>query len=140
MLSTFVLVGLVSLGASEPPAILGRWEGTSTCVKIPENAACHDETVIYEFRPSKDKPGAVTLDASKLVNGSPQSMGELDFTYDEAHQRWSGEFSSARVHIRWSYSIDGNTMTGTCVLLPSETVVRNVRVTRSEAGVHDEGS
>lgn len=133
MRSTFALVGPVSLGASEPPAILGRWEGTSTRVKFPGTQRVRDETVLYEFRPSKDQPGAVTLDAGKLVNGTPRSMGELDFTCDEPHQRWSGEFSNARVHIRWSDSIDGYTMTGRCVLLPSETVVRNVRVTRVRA-------
>ncbi|MGE5816278.1 MAG: hypothetical protein ACM36C_17460 [Acidobacteriota bacterium] len=137
MLSAVVLLGLVS--APQTPGIMGRWEGTSICTRIPENAACHDEVVVYDFRLSKDKPGAVTLDAKKIVNGKPEPMYELDFAFDETHHQWSAEFSNTRVHIRWSYTVEGDSMTGTCVLLPSETVVRNVNVKRAVSGKQDEG-
>jgi hypothetical protein len=130
VLDALALVLVMSSQAAQSPDIVGAWQGTSVCTRIPENTACHDETVVYDFRPSTSKPGAVTLDAGKIVNGVRQPMGELDFTFDEAHQRWSAEFRNTRVHVRWSYTVSDDTMTGTCVLLPAETVVRNVSVKR----------
>jgi hypothetical protein len=131
MLNVVTLLLLFALqGGAAPADIIGRWRGTSVCTKIPENAACHDEVVVYDFKASSEKPGVVTLEAKKIVNGVPEPMGDLDVTYDEAHQRWSAEFSNSRVRIRWDYRIEGDSMTGTCVLLPSEKVARNVAVRR----------
>lgn len=131
MLDVLALVLVIPTQGAQPPDIVGAWQGTSVCTRIPENTACHDETVVYDFRPSASKPGVVTLDAGKIVNGVVQPMGELDFTFDAMHQRWSAEFRSTRTHIRWSFMVGDDTMTGTCVLLPSETVVRNVSVKRA---------
>ena len=118
-------VALLLLLAGNPAgdAILGQWRGTSTCVKIEENRYCHDEVVQYTFTRAGDVYKQV---AEKLVNGEYAEMGRMDFHYDAAAKTWSAEFSGPRVSGIWSYTIDGDQMKGTAIVLPSKTVVRHV--------------
>jgi hypothetical protein len=136
-----VLLQVVWTHAAEPgeaPAarrILGRWEGESICVKKEWNSACNDEKIQYDFVAAKSDGGeVVTLHASKWVNGEFAPMGDLDLVYDAKAREWAAEFSSTRVHIRWSYRLDGNGLVGTCVDLPGRRVARNVKAHRVEAG------
>jgi len=111
--------------------VLGDWIGESICVGG-NNPNCHDEQVIYHFSRSKTDPQKLTLAADKIVNGKPEPMGELEFTYDSAKQTLAGEFQNARYHGLWEFTIKENTMWGTLTMLPERTVVRNVRVTKAD--------
>lgn len=116
--------------AADPKEIVGTWRGTSICVKFEENRACHDEQVQYDFAVSPSHKDMVALNAKKLVDGSYQTMGEMEFRYDEATHRWASKFRTRNGREGlWSYEVKGNTMTGTCVMLP-DTLVRNVNVKR----------
>ena len=119
---------LLFLAASSPAdAILGQWRGTSICEKVEEARYCHDENVQYTFTREGD---VYKQKADKLVNGKYEEMGRMDFHYDAATKSWSGDFTGPRAHVLWSYTIDGDEMKGTCVILPAKTVVRHVLVHR----------
>ena len=120
---------LFLLGAD---AILGTWRGESICVKADWNAACNDEQVELAFVPAK-AAGTITGHARQLVGGEYQPMGDLDFRHDAAAQEWFAEFQNARVHIRWSFTLQGDGLTGTIVDLPGHRVVRNLRAKRLPA-------
>jgi hypothetical protein len=129
---TMLLFGLVLATTTKSDAIMGRWQGTSICVKIESNRACNDEEVRYTFTPSPDDAKRIRLKGEKKVNGVFEWMGDLDFTFDAGSGRWNSEFRTRRgERIVWSFAIDGNVMTGTCTLDP-KTVVRNVLVRRLE--------
>ena len=72
-----VAVAVLLMAAGVRPAhgqaneILGTWRGTSTCVKEAWNSACNDEQVVYYVTPVAGRPDSVSLDARKLVNGTP---------------------------------------------------------------------
>ena len=111
-------------------SVLGRWQGESICTRIEANRACHDEIVQYDFVKSATNENAVTLRAQRLVEGKYEPMGDLDFTFDVAKQRWSSTFRKPGRHDTvWSFTMDGDQMKGTCVVLP-DTLVRNVAVHR----------
>ena len=134
MSAAVAVVLMAAVLAAAPKAeILGRWSGTSICARIPGNEACHDETIVYEF---VDVPGAadsVHLNASKIVKGRTELMGELDLRFDPAHRRWAGEFTSRRGRGAWVYWIRGAALTGKLYLLPDSTVARNVAARRKRA-------
>ena len=131
-----MLVGLTIAGAGVAGAqapkqqILGRWDGTSICTRIPGNEACRDETVVYRFIDLPSRADAVELQAAKIVNSADEPMYELPFTFDERERQWTSEFRSPRAHGLWAYTIDGNGLTGVLYLLPDRTVARNVKATR----------
>lgn len=128
-----LLAGAAGRGAAQDTtaagAILGRWSGTSICVKAEWNAACNDESVVYEFVPS-DSAGRITLHASKVIAGKPEPMGDLDVSYDPAARRWFGDFDNARVSIRWIYEVAGSRLTGRVVDRRTFRVSRNVTASR----------
>jgi hypothetical protein len=101
-----------------PASILGRWHGQSICVKAEWNAACHDEEVIYDVVSSTAGPDRVTVHAFKLVAGVVEPMGDIDFAPDFIPNQWSGEFSNARVHVRLSYIVAGDSLRGRMVDVP----------------------
>lgn len=109
--------------AQNPRAILGHWEGRSVCVEAPWNSACNNEDVVYSFVPAKR---GVLLHASKIVAGRPEPMYDLEFTYAAARGAWDGDFANARVRIRWTYEVSGDTLVGQVVMLPSQVVGRHV--------------
>src|SRR5207245_6954888 len=70
-------------------AILGSWQGTSTCVRPAAGPACKDEVVLYKFRPVPARTDRVTLDAFKRVGRKWSLMGTMDFTFDSRQGRWT---------------------------------------------------
>ena len=119
-----ILPLLLALLQQPSDSILGRWEGTSICIKADWNASCHDEVTRYDFvRATGD---TLTLHAYKQVNGTFESMGDLDFTYDSAAHRWRAEFANSRVHIEWSFQVVGGRLTGVVVDLPGRRKARDV--------------
>jgi hypothetical protein len=81
---------------------------------------------VYEIGASPGKPNTVTVKADKVVNGKRESMGDLDFTHDAKSGSWTTEFENTRIHARWRLTVDGETMKGTMVLLPSGAAVRRM--------------
>jgi len=53
-------------------------------------------------------------------------MGILDFTHDAKSGSWTKEFENSRVHALWRLTANGETLTGTMVVLPSRAVVRKM--------------
>jgi len=114
--------------------VLGRWEGTSICVKAPWNAACHDEVVRYDFVPLDSDSVAVRLRAYKLVNGEYDWMGDLDFRPDTTAGRWVCDFAARRGPIRWTCDVTDSALTATVMDMESRRIGRNARAHRVPAG------
>ena len=124
-----LLLSIVFAATQPDPAnaILGQWEGSSICLKIEENRFCHDELVRYNFTRDGD---VFKLKADKKVNGKYEWMGDLDATYDAAARSWVAPFKGPRAQGIWSFTVDGDKLSGTCILLPSKTLVRNASAVR----------
>lgn len=115
---------------SADAAILGRWHGTSICVKADWNRACNDEEIIYRVARSAHS-GVITLQASKLIHGVEEPMYDLDIRYDQSTREWAADFSNPQVRIRWSYRVAGGSLTGKVLDLPGERKARDVRAVRA---------
>ncbi len=120
------LVVAVPAGVAAQAEILGRWHGTSTCVKESWNASCNDERIVYDFVPSAAGAPGVLLHAYKVVGSDTVSMGDLELLPDSGAGRWAGEFSNSRVHIRWMYQVRDSSLTGTLGVYPELRVARHV--------------
>lgn len=139
-----VMIGILLIAASifstgacaqgsktdEVSKLIGNWTGESICTDK-ARSACHDEKVIYHITKLAE-PDKVRLAADKLVDGKPEEMYVLDFTYDAEKGILSGEFQNARYHGLWQYTVKGNTMEGTLSLLPDNTIVRRIKVKKEE--------
>jgi hypothetical protein len=113
-----------------PPALLGRWHGTSICVKASWNAACNDEEAFYDFLAAPGGLPRILLHAYKRVGTAIESMGDLEFLPDTGMARWAGEFSNTRTHVRWVFQVADSGLTGAMLLLPSMQVGRKIRAQR----------
>lgn len=123
-----ILPVLLALLTGPSDSLLGRWEGTSTCVKAAWNAACNDEVVRYDaVRADGD---TIVVHAYKQVGGTWDWMGDLMLTWDPAGHRWVGPWSNGRVHIEWSYWLVGRELHGQVVTLPDRRKGRDVVVHR----------
>jgi hypothetical protein len=118
---------------SGPTAILGWWHGTSTCVQAPWNAACNDEEILYEFVPLPPDSNRSLLHAAKIVQGQVVPMGDMEFTYSPERTSWDGDFANARVNIRWTYELHGDTLLGQVLLRPDLRLARHVLAWRGKA-------
>lgn len=118
--------GRAKMLADDGSKLVGNWTGESLCVG--NHPACHDEKVIYHIAKPPDATGTVTITADKIVDGKPEPMGVLDFKYDGEKGTLVGEFTNARYHGLWEYTVKGNTMEGTLTLLPAKEIVRRVKV------------
>jgi hypothetical protein len=125
-----LLTAALLIAASSPDArkpVLGRWHGTSTCTAA--RAACRNEIVVYHVSAAK-KADVVLVTASKVVDGKELEMGTFEFTVDAAKHRMVGEFANANVASRWTFTWTDDHLTGTAILLPSQTKIRDVALTR----------
>ncbi|MFN8653795.1 MAG: hypothetical protein U0133_17950 [Gemmatimonadales bacterium] len=125
-----LLVLSVAGDAAGPRDILGTWYGSSICVKTPDNAACNDETVRYQFAVKGADSTLVHQVADKLVNGQWDLMGELDYRWDAGAHEWNGDFENTRVKIRWTCRVSHDTLTGEVVVLPGRRIARHVVAVR----------
>ena len=131
--ATLSLVSLAAFSlASDPRAILGRWHGTSLCVRASWNAACSDEEIVYDFVPRGPDSTHSLLHASKIVGGQLEPMGDLDIVYSPKSDTWDAEFANERVHIRMTYWFHGDTLLGQFIMLPDSQVGRHVVALRSK--------
>ncbi len=113
----------------EPSELLGLWHGNSICADLKAAPGCHDETVIYEFKPGSH-PGTVDWIADKVVDGKRLTMGELELRFDSAEGCWKADFKSPRVQVVWRLVVDGPHLSGTGELLPGHAIVRRVDLRR----------
>lgn len=117
---------------SPAAAIAGRWRGTSLCVDLTIAPGCHDEQVLYTFTPVKAVPDSVSLNADKLVNGTWASMGTIELRYDTASHEWRSEFRARNgTHGRWWFVVQGDSLKGGLLDLPSRAPIREVRTRRT---------
>jgi len=130
-----LIFGAVSVIPGSTPAnaitddgssLVGNWTGDSICVG--SRPACHDERVSYRIAKAPDASGNVTITADKIVNGKPELMGVLDFKFDSEKQTLVCDFTRGNTHGLWEFTVEGNAMEGTLIVLPDKTLVRRVKV------------
>jgi hypothetical protein len=110
-----------------PPAAIGLWAGSSTCVG--DRPACKNESVVYRIVPVGDGATAkVRLYGDKILDGKRVPMGALDFVVSGA--RLSCDFTVGSTHGLWEFTVAGDTMEGTLVMLPGRDLGRRVAVRR----------
>jgi hypothetical protein len=124
------VLAAASLAASAPDprqALLGTWRGRSVCTGA--RAACRDETVVYHVR-AGPKADAVIIAMNKVEDGREVEMGTIDFKVDFAGRRLAGTFDNGRAASLWEFGWTATELTGTAVMLPSKTKVRNIALRR----------
>ncbi len=82
--------------AESTAAVTGSWEGESKCTA--PDSPCHDEHVVYRITADKKNPAQLSIDADKIVNGSPQFMGTIVCQYhaDHSHTELHRQHAQAR--------------------------------------------
>jgi hypothetical protein len=80
--TSIFLAGVKAKPGGDAEAVIGDWHGTSRCLVKP--SACHDEEALYHVRSSPDKSGTVSVQADKIVDGRPVTMGTSECSYDAA--------------------------------------------------------
>ena len=117
--------------AGDGANLVGNWTGDSICAgPFP---ACRDENVIYRIPKVPDAKGTVTITADKIVNGKPELMGVLDFKYDAEKNTLTCDFIRGNTHGLWEFSVKGDTMEGTLVVLPDKTLARRVKLKKDNS-------
>lgn len=112
--------------ATAPPSAIGTWAGTSTCVG--NRPACKNESVVYRIVPVDGAAAKVRMYGDKVLDGKRVPMGALDFVVNGA--RLSCDFTINRTHGLWEFTVAGDTMEGTLVMLPERDLGRRVAVHR----------
>jgi hypothetical protein len=115
-----------------PPSVIGTWKGESVCVG--DRPACKNEVAVYRFEAVPGKADVVLQLADKIIEGQRVPMGKLEFQYDDAKGELSCEFKIRQTHGLWQFSVSGDAMQGTLVLLPGREVVRRVKMKRVGEG------
>lgn len=127
-LGAIAIVLLVSAAwAQTTPAtevFTGTWEGESKCTV--HDSPCHDEHVVYRIAAGK-KPGQLTIDADKIVDGSPQFMGTIVCEVHAAQATLSCTANSPRKD-DWQFHLAGDNMTGTLTVGAEKQLFRRIAV------------
>lgn len=108
-------------------AVLGSWEGDSKCVVA--DSPCQDEHVLYQIAEDKKDPFLLTLDAYKVIEGTPDFMGTLTCQYQGKTGALSCT-SSSKEKDDWEFQVAGDTMGGRLVI-DGKTVYRRITLHRS---------
>ncbi len=109
-------------------AVVGRWAGESKCA-VPDSP-CRDEHVVYRVTADKKNPAQLSIDADKIVDGTPQFMGTIVRQYhaDQATLRCTG---GTPKQDDWQFHISGDTMTGTLTIGPEKQLYRRIAVRKT---------
>ena len=124
------MIFLLLLAATLDPrtALVGTWDGKSLCT--PVRPACHDEHAVYHVT-IPDKPGVVTMQMNKVVDGKEVEMGgTTEYNVNADATSLVSEYTYNGNHLRWNFTRKGNAMTGTLIELPSGAVIRNINVSK----------
>src|SRR6266700_344241 len=112
----------VNNGAALP---LGDWRGDSICVV--RESACHDEKALYHVKSLPNKPGWVSMQADKIVDGKPEMMGTSDCSYDAEKHLLSCELERGSIHL----TVAGDKMEG-AMLLKDKTLWRRISLKKDK--------
>jgi hypothetical protein len=123
-----VLLALASPLNDDRALLVGNWLGESLCAG--DHPACHDEKVVYRIALSPGDGDTVIITMDKIVAGKPDTMAVLNFKYDREQGTLVNEFTRRTTHGRWEFTVQGNKITGTLLILPEKTVARRVQVTK----------
>ena len=105
-------------------AIVGDWHGTSLCMVKP--SACHDEEALYHVKSAPDKPGKLFLQADRIVNGKPVTMGDpADCNYDAKYNFLRCDFARGYVEL----TLEGDRLEG-AMFLTDKTKWRELKLKR----------
>jgi hypothetical protein len=121
---------LLLLLQSPADAILGRWEGVSTCTTPAQFRNCHDEIRRDDFVRDSTRPGVIIQHAYNRINGEWNAMGDLELKYDSTTHRWVGEWSNGRVRVQWSYWLEGTELAAEMIDFPAGRKGREARFHR----------
>lgn len=110
--------------------ILGNWTGESICVDKEKFPACHDEQVVYRISRAANSD-KVTITMDKIVDGKPENMAVLDFTYDREKGALACEFTRNDRKGVWEFAVRADSMEGTLITLPDKTIVRRIRLKKA---------
>jgi hypothetical protein len=131
-----IIVLILSIGfsvaESQTASLAGDWIGESIC--FGDNPSCHDEKVIYHISVDPADSTKVKIGADKIVDGKPEFMGDIFLKYDAAKQTLTGDLQSPRYRGVWEFTIKGNTIEGSLLILPDRKIGRRIRVTRKDTG------
>lgn len=111
----FILVALLFVleswaqSSKELAKVVGSWEGDSKC-SVP-NSPCHDEHVLYQISVDRKDPDHLSLDAYKIVEGSPDFMGTLACSYHAKQGSLSCTGNTSQQD-DWEFHIFGDSMSG----------------------------
>jgi hypothetical protein len=111
--------------------IVGTWRGNSTCVDVKAAPACKDEVAVYEVAAVPNTVDRVAVKGYKVVGGERQFMGDLVFTLGQ-DGAWVCDFQSPSMKSRWTLTVDGTKMTGTATLMPANTLIRRMQLSKEK--------
>jgi hypothetical protein len=95
------------LSSADESDVAGVWRGESLCAAgLP---ACHDERVVYYIKHVSDRSDIVIIQADKIVNSKPVTMGTGEWHYD----RTAGVLEWRMPQQVWLLKITGGRMEGT---------------------------
>jgi len=122
---TFTVAGAnaQSNASSKHDSPVGDWRGMSICQVKP--SACHDEDSLYHFK-KLAKPGTFELQADKIVDGKPVTMGIGPCEYDASGQL-ACTIPGASATL--AFDVHGDDMQGT-MKLPDGTLWRKITLKR----------
>ena len=113
------------LAAADKAEIAGTWRGQSLCAS--EAPSCHNETVVYYIKAVPGRPAVVSVQADKIADGKPITMGTGEWQYDRAQNTL--EWRMPRQV--WKLKIDGGHMEG-ALTLADGTVFRKVTLAKDQ--------
>jgi hypothetical protein len=111
----------------KPPSItrlVGDWKRTSLCQVKP--SPCHDEVIVLRMSNPRNDSGKISVQADKIVDGSPVTMAISDWTYDAE----KGQLTWTMPNGTWELNLAADQMNGT-LKLPNGTIYRKVHVAKT---------
>src|SRR5215471_12924071 len=107
------------LALAETSGLAGTWRGDSICAT--EASACQNERVVYYLKDVPNRPDLVLIQADKIVDGKPITMGTGEWQYDRVRSTLEWRMPKQV----WLLKITGSRMEGTLTLTDG-TVFRNM--------------
>lgn len=77
-------------------ALIGDWRGDSICVV--RDSACRGEKALYHVK-KLGQPDRYSMQADKIVNGQPVSMGTTDCVFAREKQTLTCELPKGVIHL-----------------------------------------
>ena len=118
---TLGAIGIVNqrLSWAEAPDAAGTWRGESLCAA--GLSACQDERVVYYIKHVPSRSDLVVIQADKIVNGEPVTMGTGEWRYDPTASTLEWRMPQQV----WFLKIAGSRMEGT-LKRTDGTILRNM--------------